>query len=279
MKHCLTVMTIAILTILCGCATAPKEKAPAKKAPLPAEVAAQHEALDQARNAARAEPNNADLQYKLGNALFDTGLYDQAREAYESTVRLDPSHASAHANLGLCLKRLGRLREAIDAYRAALAIDPKDAVTLRNLAIALAGAGDPKAALAELDRLLELQPDDPAALALKANTLFRLKQYKEAAQAFERIIRAGQDLADGYYNLGLCYFCMENWDAALTTWLTALAHDAKNPAVNKGLAVVYWKRAEYKRAWETVARCQSLGIPLDPEFINGLQKDSGRQGP
>ena len=55
--------------------------------------------------------------------------------------------------------------------------------------------------------------------------------------------------------------------------------DAKDGPTNKGLAVVYWKRADYKQAWEAVARCQALGIALDPNFISDLQKDSGQKGP
>jgi len=49
--------------------------------------------------------------------------------------------------------------------------------------------------------------------------------------------------------------------------------------VRKGLAVLYWKRGEYDKAWEAVVDCQTHGIPLDAEFIASLQRDSGRAGP
>jgi hypothetical protein len=72
---------------------------------------------------------------------------------------------------------------------------------------------------------------------------------------------------------------MDNLDEALTTWLTALAYDAKNISVRKGLAVLYWKRGEYDKAWQSVVDCQTRAIPLDPDFIASLQRDSGQSGP
>jgi len=109
-----------------------------------------------------------------------------------------------------------------------------------------------------LQAFAELQPEDVQVAAHLANALFRVGRYQEAAKAFEKVLRLDPGRADHYYNLGLCFFSVENWDAALATWLTALAHDPKHAPTNKGLAVVYWKRGDYKQAWETVAHCQAL---------------------
>jgi tetratricopeptide (TPR) repeat protein len=278
MKHG-GLLILAVVLVGVGCAThAPKDKAK-KGTPPPEPIAKLTQALEQAQEAARQDPNNAELQYKLGNALFDLRRYDEARGAYENAVRLAPNHRSAHSNFALCLKRLGRLPEAIEQYRAALALDANDVTTLNNFIIALEENGDWEGAAKELNRLAELRPDNIQVLTHRANVLFRLKRYSEAATAFEKVLQLDPGRADHYYNLGLCHFCKENWDAALATWLTAVAHDSKNPSANRGLAVVYWKRAEYKRAWEAVARCQALGVPLDPEFIRDLQRDSGQMGP
>jgi len=278
MQHCGLLIVAAVL-VGAGCAThGPQGKA--KRGTPPAEpIAKLTRALEEAQEAARQDPNHADFQYKLGNALFDLRRYDDARGAYENAIRLAPNHGSAHSNLALCLKRLGKLPEAIEQYRAALALDANDVTTLNNYIIALGENGDWEGAAKELSRLVELRPDNIQVLTHRANVLFRLKRYSEAAAGFEKVLQLEPGRADHYYNLGLCHFCMENWDAALATWLTAVAHDSKNPAANRGVAVVYWKRGDYKRAWTAVARCQTLGIPLDPEFIRDLQRDSGQMGP
>ncbi len=112
-----------------------------------------------------------------------------------------------------------------------------------------------------------------------ANLLFRQEQYEDAARAYKEVIRLDPGRSSDYYNLGLCYLDLEKYDAALTTWLTALAYNPDNASARKGLAVAYWHRGDYKQAWDAVVDCQTRGIPLDPEFIRQLQEDSGQVGP
>jgi len=275
----LTVSSLLIATMLAaaGCATSLKKKPEVSKAP--EAMTRLQGALKSARDAVAREPDNAERQYQLGNALFDLQRYDEARIAYEAATKLSPEYGSAHCNLGLCLRFLGLVPQAIEEYRKAIAIDSNDTTTRYNLIAALEASGDFDGVVKELQQFSELQPEDVQVTAHLANALFRVGRYQEAANAFEKVLRLDPGRADHYYNLGLCFFCMENWDAALATWLTALAHDAKHAPTNKGLAVVYWKRGDYKQAWETVAHCQALGIPLDSDFITNLQKDSGQQGP
>jgi tetratricopeptide (TPR) repeat protein len=106
-----------------------------------------------------------------------------------------------------------------------------------------------------------------------------LGRYQDAATTFKRVIQLDPGMSSDYYNLGLCYLELENYDTALTTWLTALAYNPDNASARKGLAVAYWKRGDYEQAWQAVVDCQTRGIPLDPQFIEQLQQDSGQVGP
>jgi len=264
--------------VLAGCATTPPEQAPTETAPL-SPVLRLRQNLAEVREAIKADPENAQLHYILGNAYFDLAEFEKARRAYEAAVRMDPDHAAAYCNLGLSLKRLGSLNKAVEAYRAALEIAPDDPTALGNLVVALETAGDLAGALDQLERLARLRPADVNVRSQLAHVLFRLRRYEEAADAFRHVMRLDPGLSNHYYNLGLCYYCMDDLDATLTSWLAAFAHDPDNPSVNKGLAVVYWRRGEFKQAWNAVVQCRLKGVPLDPELITGLQADSGQMGP
>ncbi|MCX5758097.1 MAG: hypothetical protein NTU83_06255, partial [Candidatus Hydrogenedentes bacterium] len=85
--------------------------------------------------------------------------------------------------------------------------------------------------------------------------------------------------SEDFYTLGLCHLYQNKYDAALRTWLAALVREPRNRSVNKGLALLYWKRLEYNQAWDAVAKCQSMGIALDSDFLESLRKDSGVSGP
>lgn len=267
----------ALFLFCAGCATtnkAQKDDADAdKKAAVSPELQAQ---LDAAKRDAEAAPESPEAQFKLGNAFFDMDDYERAIRCYQRTIELAPEHGSAHSNLGLCLRRLGHLNEAVGAYQAALKISPDDVTTLKNLIVALEAQRDLKGAVEALARLSELQPDNVEVLAELADLLFSMKMYEEASQVFQEILRIDPSLADQYYNLGLCFMCLDRLDSALTTWLTGLIHDPNDASINKGLAVLYWKRGDYDQAWEAVEHCQSLKIELDADFLQNLERDSGR---
>ncbi|NIA13993.1 MAG: tetratricopeptide repeat protein [Nitrospiraceae bacterium] len=276
----LALLALAAVLVLAGCATTATsgDASEAKEAPPDPRVELERDA-EQLLKAVRANPQNAELAYKLGNVYFDLENYEQAQSAFETAIAADPNHARAYSNLGLCLRRLGRVDDAIEVYKAALVIDPDDATTWRNFVVALRASGDMPGVVRALKELSALQPDDVQILAQLADTAFKIEYYQDAATAFEKLLRLDPGLSGDYYNLGLCYYCMEDWDKALTTWLTALAHNPRNLSVNKGLAIVYWRRGEYDRAWKAVTQCRILGAHLDPEFIEALQRDSGKMGP
>ncbi len=284
----LWILGFAAIMILTGCATPTRPQAArdlhrresrthetAPQSMSQTHAAKEFKALE---DAVKSSPDDAGAHYRLGNALFDQKRFEEACVHYDEAARLDPQHMAALCNKGLCLRNLGKRDEALAAYRAALDIQPNDEVTLQNMVVLLLD-GDPGELLEPLQRLSAMKPEDVDVNAELAKVLYRTERYKEGIAAFKRLIDLDPGFADDYYNLGLCYFNLEQYDNALTTWLTALAYDRKNPSVRKGLAVAYWKRKDYDRAWQAVRECQRLGISLDPEFLQSLQRDSRRAGP
>lgn len=272
MRRNLMILALA-LCIGYGCATpGPKEPKAAPPSPQGAKIL-------EAQAAVAQDSANPELQYRFGNALFDAGRYAEARRAYEQAVALKPDYAAALCNLGLCLRLLGQTSDAIAAYTRALELEPNDETTLTNLIAAHRALGEHDETIPLLRRLAELRPQDVLVRSELANILFRNGDYAGAEAVFKEVIELDPGMSSDYYNLGLCYLELGNLDEALTTWLTALAYDPNNISVRKGLAVLYWKRGEYEKAWQAVVDCQTRNIPLDPEFMARLQDDSGQIGP
>lgn len=235
--------------------------------------------LEQLQEQVEANPSDADLRYQLANAHFDLGRIVDAATAYQETVRLDPNHARAWCNLGLCYRRLGNIDTARQAYERSLKIAPDDVTTLNNYVVLLSAQGDMQAMEMPLKRLSELKPDNAQAQSDYANLLFTMERFAEAADAYKKVITIDPGNTADYYNLGLCYYNTGDPNSALLTWLSALAYDTKNPSVREGIAVLYWERGDYDKAWEAVRECERLGIALKPEFLEHLRRDSGQTGP
>jgi Tfp pilus assembly protein PilF len=84
--------------------------------------------MDQPLKAPVGVPHAVTAAVDTGNALFETGQWEQARAQYEIALAADPTTAEAHYDLALVLDRLGRNNEALAHYRKAADLAPGNRV-------------------------------------------------------------------------------------------------------------------------------------------------------
>ncbi len=112
-------------------------------------------------------PQNAEVNFALGNLAFAKEDSARARSFYLVTLALDSVHVGAMTNLGLISLHEGNYQQAGNFFAAAAARQPEDARAHYLLAEAQAGAGNPAGALLEIDRALALDPQRPEFLQLR----------------------------------------------------------------------------------------------------------------
>ena len=113
-------------------------------------------------------PENAELNFALGNLRLAQGKRAEAKSYYLATLRLDPSHEGGYNNLGVLALEEGRWREAAIFFGKALEQTPHDAKTWYLLAEAHAKAGDYPRAKTEIAQALKLNPTQAEFLAFAA---------------------------------------------------------------------------------------------------------------
>ena len=121
-------------------------------------------AREKLETALRFVPNNAEINFGLGNLWFEKADIERARSFYRRTIELDQRHAGAWMNLGRVEAREHRWEDADQCLRAALAIDPASARAHFFLAEVKYAQGDLAAARAAIARALELRPNQPELL-------------------------------------------------------------------------------------------------------------------
>ncbi len=151
----------------------------------------QEEALTEAREAERADPNLPLPAYIQGVILYQARRFDQAIPLLEqAAARLEPRRLALrdlHFTLGDALAHAGRYPEAEAAFRRELAAFPENSRARASLALLFAAQGrrsDADQALAEIvtatptaesyvlaARTLAVVGDDPAASAMAARGL------------------------------------------------------------------------------------------------------------
>ena len=96
------------------------------------------------REATLQKPENPLTHYNLGTALYRSGRFNEAIEAFRESAakhneksKATLSRASIYYNLGNAQFKMGDLKSAIDAYKHSLRLAPDDADAQHNLALAL----------------------------------------------------------------------------------------------------------------------------------------------
>ncbi|MGB9803547.1 tetratricopeptide repeat protein [Desulfofundulus sp.] len=111
----------------------------------------------------RANPNDADLAARLGQAYLDAGKMDQALKAYEKAVQLKPENGDFRLELALVQFLMGRYDEAAASCKEEIRRHPGNARAHYYYGQVLAlGKGDYQGGIRELEKFIQLagQGDD-----------------------------------------------------------------------------------------------------------------------
>lgn len=126
------------------------------------------EALTVLRDVLRADAKNPYAYFFLGQALFECGEIQPARDAYRACLLVAPDHLGARIALCHVLRQLGEIKEAIAEGNQALDRAPGDADALYALGMAYLARGDDAAARRHLEAFLEAGAEFEVATEVRA---------------------------------------------------------------------------------------------------------------
>jgi len=116
-------------------------------------------AVERYRQVAQLRPEDPNVQYNLGSALFAKADYEGALKAFDRSIALDPSNAETHHFRGATLEKLGRGNEAIEALKQSLAI--AESYKARwLLGVVYEQVGDYASAVQEFEAVAQMEPDN-----------------------------------------------------------------------------------------------------------------------
>lgn len=149
---------------------------------------------------ANEQPNNAQLQYLLGNAYRNGNQQDasdaqRAEAAMRRAVELDADYVPAYMALAEIYFGTQQPDRAIDTYKKVTERRPDDFVAFRMIGMIEAGRNNLDAAAEYYRRVLSIRPDEPVA----ANNLAALYADHNKGNA-EEAMRLGQDVVRRFPN-------------------------------------------------------------------------------
>lgn len=156
----------------------------------------------------RAAAENELSAVPVANAaasLVSLGRRAEAEREYRKALTLDPSLAEAAANLARLLRERGDRAGAIATLEAAIAAGSHGSEVYLERGTALAEAGRVGEALADFREAARRDPTDTVALENAARAAFHLGRGREAAQAYEALLRLAPERGDAWKTLGSLY--------------------------------------------------------------------------
>lgn len=185
----------------------------------------EQEALPILRDAARYNPNSADVRFVLGLGYLKRGYVKDAIRELEKAVELKPDHVDAYKNLSTAYMRAGMMDKANEALRKAQELAPATPAVHHNAGYSYLQ----KAIKLKKGESVELAPDDPKTPEELLN---------KAISEFRKAVEMKPDFKEAYGNLGLAYLEKKMYDEAIAQFSKVIELDPSNflAYANKGFA-------------------------------------------
>lgn len=110
----------------------------------------------------------------------------------------------------------------------------------------------------EVKRKLQANPNDVDLLYHLADLYDRNSQYKEAIDAYQKVIKVKPDMAYAYLKIGTVYDRMNNPSEAVKAFKEAQKYMPKNPVLYNNMGVAYGKLGKYGEEVESLKKAVRL---------------------
>ncbi len=227
------------------------------------------EALPYLERAVRLKSGFAASHYKLGNVLKDLDRPDDALASYRRALELAPRHAQALTNAGVILETQGRKDDAVDHYRRAAQADPGLLPARSNLAVLLHQMDRLAEAADAYQALLQLQPRSVTDLCNLGNALQGLGRYEEAVQCYERALEIDPQLADAMRRSGVALLGSGKYKEAEA----ALRRASEAEPEHAGAWANLGDSLQFQHRYDDALRAYERGLQVNPdlpELLNNI---------
>ena len=195
-----------------------------------------------------------------GNALFNTGSYMQALNAFDRAIRMDSTYADAYEGRGSVLYLMDRYAEALASYEQATTLDPQFAQAYFGKGNVFYSLKRLPEALSCQEQAIALDPTLTDAYLSKANVLYYMKRFVEALAVYEEVAHRDSTCAQAYDGMGWALRQLLRHEESLTAYKCAVELDPNNPSSYNGIGRTLYRLGRYQEAL--------------PFFEQAIQRDS-----
>jgi len=159
---------------------------------------------------------------KEGNELFEQKKHEEALAIFKEIVEKVPELYQINLNIGNCCYEMGDYDSAIPFYKAVLEKEPDNKDALVSLGNVYLEKGELEKGMELLNKLSDEDATSPITLYNIATLLFNKGELETAVRYYEQALSLDQNMADAYYQSGLCYLNLNKKEKAKESFLKYL---------------------------------------------------------
>jgi tetratricopeptide (TPR) repeat protein len=227
-----------------------------------------NKAVTESEAALKTNPKNLSARRILGRIyarlIGDPGqnrireeMVRKALDQYEKISEADPKDLESLVMIGRLQKVVSNATESEKAYQKVLELDPDNEDALSGLAMAASEKGDVSGAAALLERSNAKNPN-PRALAQLAETYEQLKDYKNAAKAWQKALDVSGGNPDIKRALGNALTMSDQIDPAIDVYTDLFADEPKDLLSVLRLSQLYRQKRDFEKARDFAQKAKDL---------------------
>jgi len=218
-------------------------------------------------------PDNDQGYFRRGDYWAMNGRFDRAKFDYSQCIRRNQGAYEALNNLGLIYMEEGDTRLAIGEFNKALQANPGFFKSHLNKGIAQMRMEKNELALESMNEAISLKPKNSLAYYNRGLVYERLNSLPEAINDFSSAIQLNPYQIIFYKDRGKAHVWMRNFAAAELDYSKAIVLDPSNAEMWFRRSLARSSQDKYAEGLEDALMAQSLGFPVEEEYIRGLSAE------
>jgi tetratricopeptide (TPR) repeat protein len=163
-------------------------------------------AIKQFEQAAKEDPQNADIPYTVARAYMDMQNYKSALPHFQKALQLNPENNRWHYELALMFYAMydnhNSLKHMLIAVEKGI---KKDNDFMQNLATAYINTGKFDDGINTLKEILQKRPSDISIISSLAEAFYDGKKFNEAIQYYDMLLELDKKNSQALYMIGMSY--------------------------------------------------------------------------
>jgi Flp pilus assembly protein TadD len=189
---------------------------------------------------------------------------------FEHALECTPRNSLAHNQLGAALHERGEVEAAIRHYRMATSISPDYVPPRNNLGVALLEVGQASEAIPLLEQVERSRPRDVQVRIHLATALQKVGRVNEAVLRYRDAAHLAPNDIAVHGALGNLLLSQGKTDEAIAEYLEMVRVAPRDPSPRQNLAVAFFAKGDYARAWQEVKLCEAYGGSPKLDFLDAL---------